>query len=350
MRKIVWAFMVAPLCVICALAWAASTSKNIAINVILSSQPTTITALALSNMTYTSSTPATVVGNLVLSGANNSATTFALGGPDAARFQLSSPCTGTSCSLLASGIEPDGYHDGKFLVFITPTLTGATGSGVVYPFVVNETVSCDQTVASGGTQTEIASTISAAPTNGVVCFADAGNFTITSPVTVNRAVRLTGGNAKTMPAITVSGQITAFSVTAGGVQIDHLGATGATTTSSSDCCGGYSGFVSVGSVSGFTATYNKSASFMCEYLFFGTSNVIAQYNYMSGDGEAGIVCDPCFGAIISNNVVQDMVDVGEPNTYPFVISGDSASTGVIDYGRSSPDDGPAEQHFLGQPS
>src|SRR5262249_40437696 len=154
----------------------------------LSSQQTTITALTLSNTTYTSSTPGTVVGNLVLSGANNSAATFALSGPDAARFQLSSPCTGTLCSLLASGSEPDGYHDGKFLVFITPTLSGATGSGVVYPFVVNETVSCNQTVASGGTESEIASAIGAAPSSGVVCFADGGNFTISSTVTVNKAV------------------------------------------------------------------------------------------------------------------------------------------------------------------
>jgi hypothetical protein len=85
-----------------------------------------------------------------------------LSGLDAARFQLSSPCTGASCSLEASGTERNGYHDGKFLGFITPTLAGAGGSGVVHPFVVNETVSCNQTVASDGTQTQIASAIGAA--------------------------------------------------------------------------------------------------------------------------------------------------------------------------------------------
>jgi hypothetical protein len=67
---------------------------------------------------------------------------------------------------------------------------------------------------------------------------------------------------------------------------------------------------------------------MCEYLFLGTSNVTAKYNYMSGDGEAGIVCDPCLTGTVSNNVARDMANVGEPNAYPFVVSGDSVSTGV----------------------
>jgi hypothetical protein len=51
-----------------------------------------ITGLTLSGATYTSSVAGTLVGNLVLSGSNNSTTTFALSGPDAGRFQLSAPC------------------------------------------------------------------------------------------------------------------------------------------------------------------------------------------------------------------------------------------------------------------
>ena len=121
MRKIIPSLVVTSLCGFTTLAWGASTSINVAINVTASSQ-STITGLTLSNTTYTSSAKGTAVGNLVLAGANNSAATFALSGPDAARFQLSSPCTGTSCSLEASGAEPDGYQDGKFLVFITPAL------------------------------------------------------------------------------------------------------------------------------------------------------------------------------------------------------------------------------------
>jgi hypothetical protein len=333
MGKIISSLIGASLCVIATLAWAASTSINIGINVTSSSQ-STITGLTLSNTSYTSSAPGTAVGNLVLSGANNSATTFTLSGPDAARFQLSSPCNGTSCSLEASGVEPDGYHDGKFLVFITPTLAGAKGSGVVYPFVINETVSCDETVASGGTQTEIANAISAAPTNGVVCFADAGTFTISSTVTVHKAVRLTGVNAKTMPAITVPDQIIAFDVTAANVKIDHLNATASLVNvgPNTDVCGGFAEFIQVEAVSSFTAAYNKSSSFTCQYLFFGTTNATVKYSYMSNDGAAGIGCVPCISSTFSNNFHQDMAPTsisGEYNAYPFTVSSSALSNTVI---------------------
>ena len=339
MRKIILSLVVASLCVICTRSWAASTSINIAINVTGSSQPT-ITALTLSNTTYTSSTKGTVVGDLVLSGANNSAATFALSGPDAVRFQLSSPCSGTSCSLEASGAEPDGYHDGKFLVFITPTLAGARGSGVVYPFTVNETVACNQTVASGGTETQIADAISAASAGQNVCFADGGSFTISSTVTVSKAVRLTGVNAKTTPANTVSGQIAAFIVTASNVTIDHLNAGGTIPASPpSDVCNtSLSEFIYVGgNITGPAVRYNKTNSFMCTYQYGdstgGPTGVVHQYNYDSGTGYVNVLFDHASGAAganqVSNNWWQNGTPAsGETNLYPFAISSDTVSAGV----------------------
>jgi hypothetical protein len=51
---------------------------------------------------------------------------------------------------------------------------------------------------------------------------------------------------------------------------------------------------------------------------------------MTGDGEAGMLCDPCSNSTIANNVEQDMATgLGEPNTYPFVASSDAVSTSVL---------------------
>jgi hypothetical protein len=337
MRKIISLLVAAWLCVIATLTWAATTTSiNIGINVTSSSQAT-ITGLTLSNTTYTSSTRGTVVGDLVLSGANNGATTFALSGPDAARFQLSSPCTGASCSLEASGTEPDGYHDGKFLVFITPTLAGAKGSGVLYPFTVNETVTCNQTVATGFAASNITTAIGAASAGQTVCIQGSG--TINSTVTVNKGVRITGVNSVSNPTITVgsSPEVVAFNITAANVQIDHLTASGSYALSDgSNGCGG-SGFVTTTGTSGTLFTYNRTSGFLCANVFGTTSsaatNVTAKYNLDTGSGYIGFGCITCTGAagtnIWNNNWWQGppgaLVTGGgtQVNIYPFVISGSS---------------------------
>ena len=287
----------------------------------------TISAVGLTNSTYTSSVAGTVVGNITTIGTNDGATTFALSGPDAARFQLSSPCTVASCSLQASGSEPDGFHDGKFLVFITPTLAGARGSGIVYPFTINETVACNQTVANGGTQADIASAITAAPTNGVVCFADGGAFTLASAVTIPKAVRLTGVNAKVAPAITQTSGFVMFNPTAGGVKIDHLKATGFNALNNNNNCTG-AGFVSnTGSINGLTIIYDVLDTFGCAAQLNTVANFIGEYNYIHNISYGGFVCAPCTTtSTISNNMIFDIAlafPVSQ-NSYPIVMSGSGA--------------------------
>jgi hypothetical protein len=295
--------------------------------------PSTITGLTVSNTTYTSSTQGTVVGNLVLSGANNGATTFSLSGPDAARFQLSSPCTGASCSLQASGTEPDGFHDGRFLVFITPTLGGAKGSGVVYPFTINETVTCNQTVATGFTAANITSAISAASAGQNICIQGSG--TVASTVNINKGVRLTGVNSSTNPTITVSGQIKAFTVTASNATLDHLAAIGTIPASPNfDTCNGNSFFLSTSTsaaLSGLTVAYMNLSNFWCEFVYGGAGSggsvtgLVHKYNYSTGNAYASATCDPCVGGVganvMSNNLWQNgTVKSGEVNSYPFVAS------------------------------
>jgi hypothetical protein len=296
----------------------------------------TITGLSLSSTTYTSSTAGTNVGTLTLAGTNNGTATYTLSGPDAARFQLSSSCTGASCSLQASGSEPDGFHDGRFLVFVTPTLAGARGSGVVYPFTVNETVTCNQTVTTGFAASNITSAIAAASAGQNICIQGSG--TVASNVAVNKGVRITGVNSTSNPSITVSGQIVAFNVTANAAQIDHLTASGTIPGSPATnvCNSTLSGFVSTGTgISGFTATYNKTSSFMCDYVYgdttTGLSGLVHKYNYSSGSGYVGVACDICVGGsnVVNNNTWKDGAPAtGEVNLYPFAISGDAISVGV----------------------
>jgi hypothetical protein len=302
-----------------------------ALSMAFAARAATITALTLSNTTYTSSTKGTVVGDLVLSGANNSATTFALSGPDAARFQLSSPCTGASCSLEASGAEPDGYHDGKFLVFITPTLAGAKGSGVVYPFTVNETVACNWTVASGGTETQIADAIRAASAGQNVCFADGGTFTISSFVSVNKPIRLTGVNAKTCPSINVSNGVVAFNISANNAVIDHLCGIGPHDDPGreTDSCGLSNFIISSGTTSGLNIRYNRATGFHCTYTLEYASNSTFAWNEADDYDYVAFVCDGCNTVMVSDNLSQNgRPTTSEVNEYPFVISGDGVSTAV----------------------
>lgn len=314
----------------------------------LTCNPGTITGLTLSGATYpASSGQGTVIGSLQLTGTNNSNTTFALSGPDAARFQLSSPCTGAACSLQASGTEPDGYHDGLFHVFIKPTLAGAKGSGVVYPFEVAELPTCSST----STIANLSSTISSASNGQTICVSS-GSGTISSGITVSHSIRVTGltagavaaaGSAwySAVPNITFSGaSILAFNVTVGGAQFDHLKATASATLATNNTggsCGGGTTYPNLINASvaftGLTVAYVQTSNFMCDYVFGGgttstsVTNVSTKYNLSTGAGYAAMTCDPCTSATWSNNQNFNMtVDTGSGNSYPFVFSGDALST------------------------
>jgi hypothetical protein len=194
---------------------------------------------------------------------------------------------------------------------------------VSVPSALAATVACSVTIDSGES---IASAVSSTPAGGTLCL-NSGSYSLSSSVTVNKAMRITGVNAANPPSITQTGAFTMFDPEANSIEIDHLSATGFEHSTTGHCGGSQFVFNGGGAPNDTNVHDNVLNTFSSGICLVNASNFTIQNNDITNIKYSGIGISNGNTGSITGNFVYDMDTNGTAgdNAYGIVVSGPTGS-------------------------